>query len=504
MSYQVLALKYRPQTFDEIIGQEAITQTLQNAVSQQRLHHAYLFAGPRGIGKTSLARIFAKSLNCEQGPTITPCQKCVSCIEITEGRSLDVQEIDGASHTSVDDIRTLRENVKYSPGTGGYRIYIIDEVHMLSKSAFAALLKTLEEPPDHVIFLFATTDPEKIPATIHSRVLRFDYRRPGVKLLVDHLQKITKKEKVSIDREGLTWIARAAEESVRDSLSLLDRVISFAGNKVSAEQVLQVLGVTGRAVVMQLVQQVLERDTAAALKRVQELFEEGIDLKQFGQEFLEAIRDLLYFKIVGKDGCADWSQSEIESVAAIAATAKATDLEFMFHLFYRAYQEMVRSPLPKVLLEIAVLRLCTRAEREAIGALLERLEGSPPPYKGGGRGEVSLGDQGNTTFAGFLKLVETKKPSLAPILARAGWGGEVDGAVRLFYPPNQVHAEMLRDADRQALVLALGKEYFKKDIVWETPEAKVTPPVQAGDTKVGDSIVDDAVSIFQPRQTEVI
>ncbi len=273
--YQVLARKWRPQQFDDVVGQEHVTTTLKNAIAQNRLAHAYLFVGPRGIGKTSIARIFAKALNCVKGPTATPCDECDSCREITEGRSLDVLEIDGASNNGVEQVRELRDTVRYAPARGKFKIYIIDEVHMLTTQAFNALLKTLEEPPAHVKFIFATTEPQKVLPTILSRCQRFDLRRIPASLIVKHLKEIAKKEKVAIDDEALAAIARGAEGGLRDAESTLDQLIAFCGNKIAEADVLSVFGLVAHDRIAALTDAVLDGQTTKSLQVLKELDDAG-------------------------------------------------------------------------------------------------------------------------------------------------------------------------------------------------------------------------------------
>src|SRR3954452_8748671 len=278
MSYQVIARKYRPQRFSDVVGQEHVTQTLGNAIQQSRIAHAYLFCGPRGTGKTTIARIFAKCLNCTGGPKVDFDDNDSRCQEITEGRSLDVLEIDGASNRGIDEIRELRETVKYAPATSKFKIYIIDEVHMLTKEAFNALLKTLEEPPAHVRFMFATTEPEKVLPTILSRCQRFDLRRIPASLIVKHLGEIAAKEKVQIDEPALYAIARGAEGGMRDAESTLDQLISFCGNSIQENDVLSMFGLAARAQLLSLASAIINADAAGALRELNELSRNGKDL----------------------------------------------------------------------------------------------------------------------------------------------------------------------------------------------------------------------------------
>jgi len=293
VSYRVFARKYRPQTFEEVIGQEHISRTLQNAISSGRVAQAYLFVGPRGIGKTSSARILAKALNCVNGPTPHPCGVCDACKEIEEGRSLDVLEIDGASNNGVENVRELRENAVYAPARGPYKIYLIDEVHMLSTGAFNALLKTLEEPPEHVKFIFATTEAQKVPATITSRCQRFDLRRIPTASIAAHLLGIATKENITLEESAADAIARAAEGGLRDAESMLDQAVAFCGDTISGDAVMTVFGFTPRETITTLMQHILARDVAAALALLAGQAEAGKDLSRLLAELIGHARDLL-------------------------------------------------------------------------------------------------------------------------------------------------------------------------------------------------------------------
>ncbi|HKK20407.1 MAG TPA: DNA polymerase III subunit gamma/tau, partial [candidate division Zixibacteria bacterium] len=293
MSYLVFARKYRPQTFEDIVAQEHVTRTLQNSIKNDRTGSGYLFCGPRGTGKTTTARILAKAVNCVNGPTPVPCGECSACIEITKGSSLDVLEIDAASNTGVDDIRTLRENVRYLPTNGKKRIYIIDEVHRLSGPAFDALLKTLEEPPPHVMFIFATTEPTKVPETILSRTQRFDFKRVSVADLAGHLGNIAGKEKLSISEPALRMIARKADGSVRDSLSLMDQIAAYATGEITEKEVIEALGLVDRKFLFEFTTAIAGKQSRTSLQLIKQIFDGGIDPKDFVAELLEHLRTLL-------------------------------------------------------------------------------------------------------------------------------------------------------------------------------------------------------------------
>ncbi len=300
MSYLVLARKHRPQTFDEVTGQEHITDLLKKAITAKRIHHAYLFCGPRGIGKTSCARILAKSLNCEKGPTLKPCGECVACQEITRGSSMDVLEIDGASNRGIDEIRTLRENVKFAPSAGKYKIYIVDEVHMLTTEAFNALLKTLEEPPAHVKFIFATTAPQKMPATIISRCQRFDFKRISVETIVATMAAISKKEKFRIDQDALYTIAKAAQGSLRDALSILDQLSALSDEGIVSADVFSMLGMVETQFLFDLTGALAQKNCSLALEILEKIIDQGKDIKQLNKDLIEHFRNLMVVKIGGK------------------------------------------------------------------------------------------------------------------------------------------------------------------------------------------------------------
>src|SRR5690606_27531578 len=299
MSYLVMARKWRPKNFDEMVGQEHIAQTLRNAIASKRVSHAYLFTGTRGVGKTTSARILAKALNCRQGPTATPCETCENCLAVNRGTSMDVLEIDGASNNSVDNIRELREQVAYAPMQGGSKIYIIDEVHMLSKAAFNALLKTLEEPPPHVVFIFATTEVGKVPHTILSRVQRFDFKRTRELATAERLAYICEQEGSSPQRAALEALARKADGSMRDALSLVDRVYAFAGEALTLEATRKALGIPADSLFDDLLKHLSAHDTGGCLTVLNTVYEEGLEISEFLTGFGEYLRDLLFSRQPG-------------------------------------------------------------------------------------------------------------------------------------------------------------------------------------------------------------
>jgi DNA polymerase-3 subunit gamma/tau len=372
--YQVLARKWRPQQFDEVVGQDHVTTTLKNAVEQDRLAHAYLFVGPRGIGKTSTARIFAKALNCVKGPTATPCDKCDNCKEIAEGRSLDVLEIDGASNNGVEQVRELRETCRYAPAHSKFKIYIIDEVHMLSNAAFNALLKTLEEPPAHVKFLFATTEPQKVLATILSRCQRFDLRRIPANLIVKHLKEIAKKEKVAIDDEALAAIARGAEGGLRDAESTLDQLIAFCGNKIAEKDVLSVFGLVAHDQIAALTNAIINGETTKALTVLKDLDEIGKDLQRLTADLLDHFRNLLVMTL-GEEGrqSLELPDTEIELLKSQAARVDSDMVLRIIDALAVAEGRLRYALSKRIFFEIALVKAIKARDMVGIDGVLKKL-----------------------------------------------------------------------------------------------------------------------------------
>jgi len=375
MSYLVLARKYRPQIFDEVVKQEHVTQTLSNAISTHRVAHAILLSGPRGTGKTTVARILAKAMNCKEGPTPKPCNSCNSCKEVTKGSAIDVFEIDGASNNSVDQIRELRENVKYMPAHSAYKIYIIDEVHMLSIAAFNALLKTLEEPPSHVMFVFATTEPRKIPITILSRCQRHDFRRIDVESISNHIEKICSKEGVNISVESLGLIAREANGSMRDGLSLIDQVMSCTQGDITQEQVLDILGVLDRDVVFSMSKAILQKGFSEILDILDDVYSAGHDMKKFYADLIEHFRNLLVLRM-GKntEKLIDLPSHEIDLMKEQTKGISQTFLSQIFHLLFQEEGIVSHSAQPKLAIEMVFVKIFQIKPALPIDVLIKKLD----------------------------------------------------------------------------------------------------------------------------------
>ncbi len=390
VSFLITARKWRPQTFTEVVGQEGVCRTLRNALKAGRIAHAYIFSGPRGIGKTTTARILAKAVNCEKGPTPDPCNQCVQCVEISEGRSMDVLEIDGASNRGVGEIRNLRDNIHFNPVSARRKIYIIDEVHMLTIEAFNALLKTLEEPPEHAMFIFATTEINRVPATILSRCQRFDFRRISTTEIADHLRRIADQEKIEVDDEALELIARRADGAMRDAQSLLDQMATFAPDKITVEDVRTALGIAPEDLYFRFSDIVLKRELSRVFPLIDEVDEKGLSPR----EFLRGLSDhfLNFLKAKSEEGVSfiEAPQSVRKRYADEASRFETNDLLRILAILQDAFNEIRRHPQPRMKLELTLLRLAMLEHTAAIEELLAELRGQPvgspsavPPKPGG-------------------------------------------------------------------------------------------------------------------------
>jgi DNA polymerase-3 subunit gamma/tau len=556
VSYQVLARKWRPQLFEEVIEQKHVVKTLQNAITGNRIAHAFLFTGQRGVGKTSIARILAKALNCEEGPTPRPCGKCSFCKEITEGNAIDILEIDGASNTGVDDVRGLREDVKYVPARGRYKIYIIDEVHMLSKSAFNALLKTLEEPPAHVIFMFATTEVHKIPATVLSRCQRFDLRRISSDMVVKHLSNIASQEHITISEQGLRWIAREAEGSMRDAQSILDRVISYAGDKIEDKDIIAVLGLVDRALLMRTSQAIMEKDAKECLDIVSDLFRSGYDINQFYQEFLEHLRNLIVVKISKKpDQLMELSSDECDLLKEQVKDSELETLQRLFDIWLKAEEEINRSSLPQTVLEMVLLKMVYLKSLLPLDDALAKLDELEKKFLHGKIGirkdkdvapprslknpkyeetreslseppqlrdeadanlpQYSGEDNPEQAWKKIQALVKKEKPMLAAVLEHGQLMHITEKEIELGFASDSIFLESAKDADNELQLKNICEKLFGRKMrvkvtsVSEEAKRKLSTSgeKESGNDREGDatgaSLVKEALSIFNGKIVEV-
>ncbi len=564
MSYLVLARKYRPQRFEEVVGQQHVTRTLANAIENDRVAHALLFAGPRGTGKTTVARILAKAMNCEQGPTARPCNRCSSCTEITAGNAVDVFEIDGASNNSVDQVRELRENVRYMPARSRFKIYIIDEVHMLSIAAFNALLKTLEEPPDHVMFMFATTEAHKIPVTILSRCQRYDFRRIALAAVVEHMQKLCGLEGYAVDEKGLWRIAQEAGGSMRDALSLLDQVMACSEGGAAHEEVMEVLGVIDRRVLFDISAAVLSRDLPAVLAGIDEVYERGHEMDRFFADLVEHFRNLMVVKMAADAArLVDLPASEIEQMQAQTADVPVEALQRVLDLLLREAAAVRLSMQPRLSLEMAFVRILKQPPALPIDVLIEKLDGlqrqfarqgavtrsdtapaaSPAPEKGAhepppvekGRGdshgkppageqepasptppeapqEAGASADADEAWARIVTLVTEKSHALAASLAKCRLERLTDENLEIRVAGNGFHANMLRREKNMNLMREACRQVLGRSprIEVKADEGRVPQVGQQAtdlrrlkDEALRDPRVTEALKIFRGRIVDI-
>lgn len=501
MSYLVLARKYRPQTFAEVVQQDHITRTLTNAISAGRMVHAVLFSGPRGTGKTTVARILAKAMNCEKGPTPVPCNSCRSCREITAGSAVDVYEIDGASNNSVDQIRDLRENLRYMPAHSQYKIYIIDEVHMLSIAAFNALLKTLEEPPAQVMFIFATTEPQKIPVTILSRCQRHDFRRISIESMTQHMEMISSKEGIRIPSESVWLVAREAGGSMRDALSLLDQVMACCDAAVTHEQALEILGIMDRKIMFDISEAVFRQDVPALLEIIDDTYDKGHDMKRLYAEFVEHARNMLIVKM-GKnvDKLVDLPAHELDRIKGQIKDVSVVFLNQVFDLLFREEVTVKLSTQPKLALEMIMIKLFQTKPALPIEELIAKLDSlqktvyATPSQKAEGSNESPVtpplkkkrpaasespaiaeqtkpfgsgseaGDKDlASTWNKILDIISDESPALATNLAHSALKTLMDGALEIEVNGNGFNINMIKRKKNMAILHKVVSDYFGKD-----------------------------------------
>lgn len=549
MSYLVLARKYRPQTFGEVVEQAHVTRTLANAITANRVAHAILFSGPRGTGKTTIARILAKAMNCEKGPTPTPCNACTSCTEITAGNAVDVFEIDGASNNSVDQIRELRENIKYMPARSRFKIYIIDEVHMLSLSAFNALLKTLEEPPAHVLFMFATTEPHKIPVTILSRCQRHDLRRIDAEAIAARMSQICKQEGMSADTESLWLIAREAGGSMRDALSLLDQIMASAEGKITRETIVDLLGVIDRQMIFDLSGAALRGDVPTILGLIDDIYDRGLDMKKLHQDLLEHFRNLLVIKI-GKqtDRLVDLPAHEIEAMREQVKNVSGPFLDQIFNLIFREESTLRLSDRPRLALEMLFIRLSQIQPALSIDELIDRLDrlradlserpapgpadriDSPPaidpvasaPSAAPSAGAIpppeadlptfDAGDDLSAIWDKLLKILSGSVPALAATLAKSTLTHVGDDRIEIEVHGNGFSLNMVRRPKNREILKQVCSDFFGHPVqvkvrAGKNPSGERKQEKQAVDKlkkeALNHPLVTDAIEIFDGKIVDV-
>ncbi|MBN2033945.1 MAG: DNA polymerase III subunit gamma/tau [Deltaproteobacteria bacterium] len=496
MAYEVLARKWRPQVFEDVIGQDHVTRTLINAFKMDRLAHAYLFSGPRGVGKTSVARILAKAMNCKGGKPGIPCNRCHSCVEITQGSSVDVQEIDGASNRGIDEIRELRENIRYMPSSSPFRIYIIDEVHMLTMQAFNALLKTLEEPPTHVKFIFATTEAHKVPVTILSRCQKFDFKRIPLQMIIKQIEKVTREEGIEISKSGLSLIAGEADGSMRDAQSLLDQVISYTGLKVEDRHIIEILGIIDRRLIFEASQAVLDGSVKKCVQIVEQIYSFGYDLKEFYRALMDQFRNLLVTLAAPDEVLLDIIDNESDELKRQALQAGSEKLQHILSLLIAREENLRMTSHPRLVLEIIMVKLCRLGEYLSFEQLFQKLESLEKklsstalveaPMAAGRLSDPGTGWQPKSApdlpsvdssgginkkdWERFLEFLTSKNPAMVhvikdwPLLHTSG------DLIEIGKGGTQFTSAYLDEPERFQKLTELCRDFFKRDV-----QIKITP-----------------------------
>jgi DNA polymerase-3 subunit gamma/tau len=552
MSYLVLARKWRPQIFEDVVGQRAITQTLQNAILQKRVAHAFLFTGARGVGKTSTARILAKALNCGAGPQANPCNQCTTCQEISSGVSIDVIEIDGASNRGIDEIRELRESVRYTPAKSLYKIYIIDEVHMLTREAFNALLKTLEEPPSHVIFIFATTEPHKIPATILSRCQRYDFKRIPLREIIGNLKRIVEEEKVQISQRGFFAIAQEAQGSLRDAQSLLDQVISYAGKEIQDEAIAEVLGLIDRKVLYDTLEAIAGRDAERCMEIVEHIYQYGVDLQHYCRELLQYLRNLILMKVSEHpEALMELPEEELEILKKQAGRFQLDHLSHLFSLLLKGEEEVAQSTFPRTMLEMTLIRMATLRPVIFIDDILKKLEAlgerssssvgkgaeKPNPerpvelkeiqhpkeraqetqpalpgdvrtsdLKKEGEKRKESGKDYEATWEALVDFTRARNPILGSFLALGSLICMEDEGIEIGFEKDSFHYERISEKENRSQLELICNEHFKKKmkLIISAVEERSGPKGRAAENERTDekTLIEEALRLFDGRIVE--
>ncbi|HJX34869.1 MAG TPA: DNA polymerase III subunit gamma/tau [Desulfatiglandales bacterium] len=488
MAYEVLARKWRPRIFQDVLGQGHITQTLINAIKTDRLAHAYLFSGARGVGKTSVARILAKAINCSGGDAGNPCNECPSCADITEGVSVDVQEIDGASNRGIDEIRELRENIRYMPSSGKFRVYIIDEVHMLTLPAFNALLKTLEEPPPHVKFIFATTEPHKVPVTILSRCQRFDFKRIPMALIMEQLERITDKEGIEISRTGLAIIAREAEGSMRDAESLLDQVASYTGSKIEDKNIIEILGVIDGKLIFETSGAIIDGLPDRCIEIIERIYNYGYDIKQFYLALMDQFRNLMICLAAPQYELLDIADDDMDELKSQAERAGLERLQQSLNILIAREEALRFTAHPRLVLENIMIKLCQLGDVISFGDIIKKIErlekgmtGSPISYGDVYEGNISEPETAwekddKTDIEGheaviegsgwdnFLKYLSSKNRGMYNVLREWKLKGFSGDSIEIARGESPFSSVYLDDTENLNKFLGYCREFFKREI----------------------------------------